>query len=189
MWEAMAERRLRRYEPITTVTTVDNALAGTAYEVLGRSAAVEALANLNIPFPADLPGITEETTFPLRIGVVDDRDLGNLQSFWGAQAARVQALLSLARAEKKRLERYTERREKYYFRMYAPATPRSTFVDAIWGNVYAQPEIKKLERKLDKITELEIVLEGLTKDFHTYLNIIQTEMTWRMSERRTLRDQ
>jgi len=58
----------------------------------------------------------------------------------------------------------------------------------VWGNVYAHPTVKKLELKLDKITELEVVLEGLTKDFHTYLTIIQTEMTWRMSERRTLRE-
>jgi hypothetical protein len=155
---------------------------------LGRSSVVQTLANLNIPFPADLPGITEETTFPLHIGEVDDRDLSNLQSFWGAQAARVQALLSLARAEKKRLERVTERKEKVIFRFYSPSNPRSTHVDAVWGNVYAHPEVRKLEIKLDKTTELEIVLEGLTKDFHTYLTIIQTEMTWRMSERRTLRE-
>jgi len=179
---------VRRREPITTVTSVNNALAGAMLATLGRSSVVQTLANLNIPFPADLPGITEETTFPLHIGEVDDRDLSNLQSFWGAQAARVQALLSLARAEKKRLERVTERKEKVIFRFYSPSNPRSTHVDAVWGNVYAHPEVRKLEIKLDKTTELEIVLEGLTKDFHTYLTIIQTEMTWRMSERRTLRE-
>jgi hypothetical protein len=178
----------RNRQPITTVTTVDNALAGTMYAVLGRSKVVRSLADLNIPFPADLPGITEETTFPLDISRVEDRALSDLQSFWGAYAARAQALLSLARARKKRLERITERKEKIIFKLHSPSNPRSTHVDALWGLVYKNSAVRSLNLKLDYITELEIVLDGLTKDFHTYLNIIQTEMTWRMSERRALRE-
>src|SRR5215470_5072833 len=101
---------MARYKPIvSTITTIDNALAGSLYESLGRTKAVQTLSGLNIPFPAELPDITEQTAFPLEIGTVEDRTLSDLQSFWGAQAARVQALLSLARAEKKRLERVVER--------------------------------------------------------------------------------
>jgi hypothetical protein len=172
----------------TTVTTIDGALAGSLYAALGRSKVVQTLADLNIPFPADLPGIDERTTFPLAIGDVEDRDLGNLQSFWGAQTARVQALLALARAEKKRLERVTERMEKRIFRQHSPANPRSVHVDAVWGLVYRNKSVRSLNLKLDNVTALEIALDGLTKDFQTYLSVIQTEMTWRMSERRALRE-
>jgi hypothetical protein len=179
---------LSKIEPITTVTTIDKALAGEMYEFLRRSVVVRTLAGLNIPFPADLPTITEAQVFPIKIGEVEDRDLGDLQSYWGAQFARTNALLSLARAEKKRLDRVVKRREKVFFRQYAPSSPRSTFVDAVWGNVYAHQVIAKLEKKLDAAEALETVLEGLTKDFATYLEIIKTEMQFRMSERRFIRE-
>lgn len=174
-------------EPIThrgTVTTIDRALAGKMYASLRRSNVVRTLSQLNIPFPAQLPDIRQDQQFPVRIGDVQDRTLGDLQSFWGAQFARANALLSIARAEHKRLDRVVKRREKVIFRQYAPSSPRSTFVDKVWGDVYAHVAIAKLEKRLDAAEAIEIVLEGLVKDFSTYLDIIRSEMMFRMSERK-----
>jgi len=186
------KRGTSKIRPITskgaTVTTVDKALTGKMYAGLRRTNVVKTLANLNIPFPAELPDIREDQAFPIRIGDTDDRALGDLQSFWGAHFARANALLSIARAEHKRLDRVVKRREKVIFRNYAPSNPRSTFVDQVWGNVYAHVVIAKLEKRLDAAESLEIVLEGLVRDFSTYLDIIRTEMQWRMSERRFVRE-
>jgi hypothetical protein len=177
-----------RPQPITTVTTVDRALAGKMYDGLRRANVVSVLAALNIPFPAELPDITEATQVPIKIGDVEDRTLGDLQSFWGAQFARCNALLSITRAEAKRLDRIVKRQEKIIFRQYAPSNPRSTLVDAVWGNVYAHSSLAKLEKKLDSAIALEETLEGLTKDFQIYLDIIRSELMWRMSERRATRE-
>jgi hypothetical protein len=182
-----AEKRGTRPKPITskgTLTTVDKALAGRMYSGLRRTNVVATLAKLNIPFPAELPDITASEAFPIKITDVEDRALGDLHSYWGAQFARTNALFSIARAERKRLDRVVKRREKIVFRRYAPSSPRSTFVDKVWGDVYAHVLIAKLEKRLDGAEALETVLEGLVKDFNTYLEIIRSEMMFRMSERK-----
>jgi hypothetical protein len=177
-----------RPEPYAEVTTVDQAFPGEKYRALRRSHAFTLLSELNVPVPGELQDITSEDAFPTRIGTVEDRELSNLASFWGTQYSRAITILSLARAERKRLEAVKAIEEKKIFDTIRPQNPRSTFVDALWGEVYKRPRIRQLGRDLRDMETLETMMDGLTKGFQTYLQIVQGEMTWRMSERRAMRE-
>ena len=104
-----------RPEPYATVANISDALPSEKYNAIRRSHVFDLISKLDVPFPAELPEISSSDTFPIRISTVEDRELSNLASFWGAQYTHIVGLLSLARAERKRLEAVKGIAEKKIF--------------------------------------------------------------------------
>jgi hypothetical protein len=152
--------------------------------VVPRTELLETLARLSIPFPAQMPEITEDNAFPSDITMIQPRELRALQSYWAAQFARVNALLGITRGEKKAQERILDRSKKRLFRIFAPERSSKVYVDALWGKVQASKRIANLERELDNLIRLEEALDALTKDFQMYVNALDRESMWRMAEMR-----
>lgn len=177
-------------KPKTDVFTVvplnQNIIAGMYAG--NRNDALERLSKLQIPFPAQLPDIDAVHQFPLDITRVDNNKLRNLLSYWSSQFARVNALLGVAKGRHKKLDRYVEREKKKRFRMLAPsAATRSRYVDSIWGEVQASTRIAKLEKLLDEAIQMEELLTSLTRDFSTYVEVLQADMNFRMAEMKMIR--
>lgn len=149
--------------------------------VIPRTELLETLASLNIPFPARMPDITEEETFPSDVTMLGPRELRSLQSYWAAQFARVNALLGITRGEMKAQDRLVEREKLKLFRLYAQ--PR-TLKDVTLGKVLASKRIGEMERNLDDLVRLTEALDALTKDFQMYVNALDRESMWRMAEMR-----
>jgi len=152
--------------------------------VVPRTELLDTLARLSIPFPAQMPDITSENAFPTDITMVQPRELRALQSYWAAQFARINALLGIARGEKKASERRLDRAKKRLFRIFAPERSSKIYVDAIHGKVQASKRIANMERELDNLIILEEALDALTKDFQMYVNALDRESMWRMAEMR-----
>lgn len=152
--------------------------------VVPRTELLETLARLSIPFPSQLPDISQEDAFPTDITRIQPRELRSLQSYWAAQFARVNALLGITRGERKAQERKTDRAKKRLFRIFAPERSSKVYVDALWGKVQASKRIAEMERELDNLLRLEEALDALTKDFQMYVNALDRESMWRMAEMR-----
>jgi hypothetical protein len=178
--------RKKRKPDIFTVVPLTQSLIQGMYAG-NRNAALERLSKLQIPFPAQLPDIDATHQFPLNITRVNNNTLRNLLSYWSSQFARVNALLGVAKGRHKKLDRYVEREKKKRFRMIAPSTPRSKYVDAIWGEVQASTRIGKLEKSLDEAIQMEELLTALTRDFSTYVEVLQADMNFRMAEMKMVR--
>lgn len=152
--------------------------------VVPRTELLETLSRLSIPFPAQMPDITEGDAFPTDVTMIQPRELRALQSYWAAQFARINALLGITRGEKKAQERKLDRAKKRLFRVFAPERSSKIYVDAIHGKVQASKRIANMERELDNLIVLEEALDALTKDFQMYVNALDREMMYRMAEMR-----
>jgi hypothetical protein len=170
-----------------TVAPIDHKLLASLYNYLPRVRVLERLATLQVPFPAELPPVRSENAFPLDVTVIGDGNLRQLASYWTAQFARVNALLGLARGEHKRLDRKVSREKQILFVMYAPDRKSTAFLDKVKGQIQKNKRISLLERKLDEIIAAEESLETLARDFKAYVEILESETTWRMSERKMIR--
>jgi hypothetical protein len=149
--------------------------------VVPRTEMLETLSRLQIPFPRKLPDITEDDAFPTDVTAIGPRELRQLQSYWTAQFARINALLGITRGELKAQERATDRAKLKAFHIHAQP---KTVKDYTMGKVLRLKHIAEMERELDNLHRLTEALEALTKDFQMYVNALDRESMWRMAEMR-----
>jgi hypothetical protein len=149
--------------------------------VVPRVELLETLARLSIPFPKKLPDITEDDAFPTDVTRLGPRELRQLQSYWAAQFARINAVLGVTRGEMKAHERLVDRERLKAFHTHAQ--PKRV-KDATMGRILKLKRIADLERELDNLVRLVEALEALTKDFQMYVNALDRESMWRMAEMR-----
>lgn len=149
--------------------------------VVPRTELLETLAKLQIPFPRRLPDVTEDDAFPTDLTAVQPRELRQLQSYWAAQFARVNAILGITRGEMKVQERLVTREKLKAFHTHAQS---KVVKDATMGRILKFRRIADLERELDSLVRLVEALEALTKDFQMYVNALDRESMWRMAEMR-----
>lgn len=153
-------------------------------DVVPRTELLETLARLSIPFPRRLPDVTEDDAFPTDVTAIQPRELRQLQSYWAAQFARVNAILGITRGEMKAQERRVSRERDKRFHLIAPERSSKVYVDAIKGRVLKNKRIAEMERELDSLIILTEALEALTKDFQMYVQALDRESMWRMAEMR-----
>jgi hypothetical protein len=172
------------HENMAAIAPLNSRVIHSLEMVIPRTELLETLANLQIPFPAQLPDITESEAFPTDVTALSPIQLRSLQSYWAAQYARINALLGITRGERKAQDRKVDRAKKRLFRVFAPERSSKTYVDALWGKVQASKRIANMERELDNLIRLEEALDALTKDFQMYVNALDRESMWRMAEMR-----